>query len=98
METKTKVCKCCGRELPETQFSKNLLGYTNVCQECNKKNRAEALAKRKADRQKVIDALNDRQLRLNDFTPRELMEELARRGYKGKLTYTQVQEIDLERF
>ena len=32
---------------------------------------------------------------LNMFTPRELMEELARRGYKGKLLYTS--EVDIER-
>ncbi|MBR0291023.1 MAG: hypothetical protein IJQ79_02700 [Bacteroidales bacterium] len=33
---------------------------------------------------------------ISSFTPRELMEELARRGYRGKLTYQQ--EIDITKF
>lgn len=33
---------------------------------------------------------------IDKFTPRELMEELARRGYRGKLQYTQ--EIDITKF
>lgn len=30
-----------------------------------------------------------------DFTSRELIEELRRRGYKGKLTYIEVTEVKL---
>lgn len=30
-----------------------------------------------------------------DFTSRELIEELRRRGYRGKLTYTEVTEVKL---
>lgn len=33
---------------------------------------------------------------LDQFTPRELMMELANRGYRGKLTYQQV--IDINNF
>ena len=33
---------------------------------------------------------------LDQFTPRDLMNELARRGYKGKLSYTK--EIDITNF
>lgn len=33
---------------------------------------------------------------IDKFTPRELMEELARRGYAGKLTYTAT--IDIRNF
>lgn len=33
---------------------------------------------------------------LSGFTPRQLMTELAKRGYKGKLYYTQ--EIDITNF
>lgn len=32
---------------------------------------------------------------LAGFTPRELMEELKARGYKGKLTYTIVKSINI---
>jgi hypothetical protein len=41
---------------------------------------------------------NERQKVLEQYTPRELIEELSRRGYKGKLQYTQVHVIDLENF
>ena len=33
---------------------------------------------------------------LKDYTPRELMEELARRGYKGTLTYTETRTVDIQ--
>lgn len=36
--------------------------------------------------------------RLADYSPRDLMTELARRGYKGKLTYTKVEGINIENF
>lgn len=35
---------------------------------------------------------------LSRFTPRQLMEELARRGYKGELTYVRVERIDITHF
>ena len=38
----------------------------------------------------------ERNQAIDKFTPRELMEELARRGYRGKLQYTQ--EIDITKF
>jgi hypothetical protein len=34
---------------------------------------------------------------LEDFTPRQLMEELKRRGYTGKLQYVEVKNIDLDK-
>ena len=47
------------------------------------------------------DLFKDRELpknakTLEEFTPRELMEELARRGYKGELQY--MQKINIENF
>lgn len=91
----TKVCKCCGKELPITEFSKNGFGYTSVCKSCNHNNRVVAAEKKKTQKQQTINALNARQLRLHDFEPRELMAELKRRGYEGKLTYVETHVIDL---
>ena len=34
---------------------------------------------------------------LKDYTPRELMLELKRRGYEGVLTYTERKTIDITR-
>ena len=42
------------------------------------------------------DLLARRTQPLDQFAPRDLMTELARRGYRGKLTF--VQEIDINNF
>ena len=91
----TKKCRCCGRELPLDEFTKNGFGYTNVCKECNSKNRSESQKRRKALKQQAVDALNARNLRLQDFSPRELMTRLKELGYEGTLTYTRVETIDI---
>ena len=94
----TKVCKCCGRELSIDHFKKSRWGYTvSVCHECDKKHREEKRQARiEEQKQKVEDVrAENRQLCLADFTPRELMAELKRRGYEGKITYVETHTIDL---
>ena len=97
MEQETKVCKCCGRELPISNFKKGRWGYVSVCTECDKQHRAENKQSRiNMAKQKIEDVrAENRQLCLADFTPRELMAELKRRGYEGKLVYTETHTIDL---
>ena len=92
-----KVCKFCGRELPINNFKKGRWGYVSVCNECDKKHRAEnRQARIDKAKQKIEDVrAENRQLCLADFTPRELMEELKRRGYEGKITYVETHTIDL---
>lgn len=89
----TKVCKCCGKELPIEHFVRNAFGHTSVCKECNSKNRKVAAQKRQQLKQQAVDAANARALRLQDFTPRELMQEIKRRGYEFEITYTEVHTI-----
>lgn len=100
MEQTFKKCRCCGRELSIDHFKKGRWGYVSVCMDCDKQHRAEnRQARIEKAKQKVEDVrAENRQLCLNDFTARELMAELARRGYRGKLQFTQVQEIDIENF
>jgi hypothetical protein len=91
----TKVCKCCGRELPIESFFLNRFGRTAVCKDCANKHRQDAKLGRRE-----VDELKERlesakALKLSDFTPRELMAELKRRGYEGKITYTRIETIDL---
>jgi len=93
-----RKCTCCGRELPLDQFMTFNYGLSKTCRECHGKKIVEAKQKKrymKNSEQRILDARN---LRLADFTPREMMEELARRGYAGKLTFTQVHEIDITNF
>lgn len=79
---KMKTCKCCGKELPESEFykDKNLAdGLKYYCKECwRAKCRVYQGSKKKAE-------VESRPLRsvksLQDYTPRELLEEPHRRGY-----------------
>lgn len=88
----TKVCKCCGRELPLNSFAANIKskdGRQNVCRECmsEKQRAAHARPKGAKDNGKMPEpkAVNPE---LAKFKARELIEELAARGYKGTLEYT----------
>lgn len=86
-----KKCKKCGRVLDISNFSTNKHskdGYSNVCRECNHKSRSEGQKKRfgSFEPKGIYDPDNP----LSTFTPRQLMEELRRRGYDGELTYVQV--------
>lgn len=94
----TKVCECCGRELPLDQFIKRSFGMSHICKKCNGERIKEARERKKGAKNLEQELEHARQMRLHEFTPRELMEELASRGYKGKLTYTHVEEINIENF
>ena len=93
----TKVCKCCNRELPISSFKKGRWGVVSVCNECNKKHRAEKRQSRIDEQKKKVEDVRaeNRQLCLADFSPRELLAELKLRGYEGKLTYVETHTIDL---
>lgn len=97
MEQILKQCRCCGRELPIYNFKKGRWGVVSVCNECDKQHRAEKRQERiNKAKQKVEDVrAENRRLCLADFSPRELMTELKRRGYEGKLTYVETHTIDL---
>lgn len=94
-KVETRVCECCGRELPVTDFIARHFGASKICKQCNAARIHEAKEKKKANANLEADLLKARSLRLSEFTPRELMEELKRRGYEGKLTYVETHTIDL---
>lgn len=81
----TKKCKCCGRELPLSEFSRNGVGVLNTCKECVKKKKIEGRAAKKKERNFEQEIANAKKMRLSDFTPRDLMEELANRGIEGDM-------------
>lgn len=98
MEQETRICKRCGEEKPITAFTKSKGTYNFVCQECANKHNRETRKKKKNEKTLTEELLRAKTMRLSEFTPRELMNELASRGYKGKLSFVQVQEIDIENF
>ena len=98
MEQETvKTCKCCGRTLDISKFKNGRWGYTSICNECETKHRREKKQNRIDEQKKKVEDVRaeNRRLCLADFTPRELMEELKRRGYSGKLEYIETHTIDL---
>lgn len=101
MEQDKKSCICCGQVKTLDHFKMTRWGKrVNVCTECaNQKARDNKI--RKQQEQEMAKAREDakkseRQKMLEQYTPRELMEELARRGYTGELTYTM--KIDITKF
>lgn len=102
METnETRVCSVCGKEMPISEFGIHHApnGATHIfkmCKSCRTERIKKGNPKRVETFKKKVE--EQRKMRLQDFTPRELMEELARRGYKGSLTYTRVETIDITDF
>lgn len=93
----TKICKSCGRELPISEMYSNALGVTNVCRDCRKKKYNETIAKRKKNKSLEEELANAKILRLQDFTPRELLQELKRRGYEWtSMRYVEIKNIDFD--
>lgn len=83
----TKVCKVCGQELPLSEFRKSLRVPNGIatCKKCvNEKIKKTKLFK------ETTGSINSE---LAKFTPRELIEELKSRGYKGKLYVTRTIEL-----
>ena len=82
--TQTKTCPRCGRTLPIENFYKRSNGQIfTYCKECVK-------VINSARRITPPDSENP----LSAFTPRQLMCELKRRGYTGKLYIQQVADLD----
>lgn len=81
-EIKTQKCIKCGLELPLSEFIKSAKtkdGYQHVCKKCRANKRCIA---------------RGRDVRLANFTPRDLMRELKMRGYEGTILF--VQRINLK--
>jgi organic radical activating enzyme len=78
-----KQCTVCGRTLTLDNFRKVYLaqdGHSSTCKECARQRRAD-----KKEHEIIKGGGNPD---LANFTPRELIEELRARGYKGTLEYT----------
>jgi hypothetical protein len=77
-QPQTKVCKRCHQERPVSEFavsSKSADGLQSWCRSCHRQNYIEK------------EKLGGAESPLSQFKPRELIEELRKRGYSGKLKY-----------
>ena len=86
VKVNVRQCKCCGKVKPFDEFLKNRFGLTYICKEC---------AKAKRHKKLNIAVSAAKFARIQQFTDRELMEELARRGYSGKLEITELHVVDI---
>lgn len=83
----TKVCKVCGQELPLSEFRKSPFTPNGIAT-CNK------CVSKKIKKTKLFkETTGSTNTELAKFTPRELIEELKSRGYKGKLYVTRTIEL-----
>lgn len=90
----TKVCKSCGRELPFSEFyhaEHNKDGLMGTCKSCHIKRSAEKVRQRR-ETMKSSGGGNLKKVYthpdLAHFTERQLMAELAARGYHAEGTVT----------
>lgn len=87
-DTKTKECSACHRVLPAQDFypSKNTPdGLLSRCKECQKK-----AARQRYHAITAAATANVLGNPLAAFSPRQLIDELRRRGYTGELKYTNI--------
>lgn len=89
----TKICAHCGNELPLSDFRRTKWGgFASTCNKCMTEKRVARMSDNKEKAK--ADARN---LRIQDFTPRELMTELKRRGYEFTMKYTEVHVISSDK-
>ena len=63
------------------------------CEEKQYNNNVKKQQEEKLEKERLKSTMESRIKSLEQFTPEELMKELARRGYKGNLSYTQTIDI-----
>ena len=83
----TKVCKVCGQELPLSEFRKSPFTANGIAT-CNK-----CISDKIKKTKLFIRTSSNSNSELAKFAPRELIEELKSRGYKGKLYVTRTIEL-----
>lgn len=93
LNPQTQICKCCGKELPLSAYRSGRLGLLKTCKECVRNHQIQSKLDKKIARIQDNEVENAKKARLADFTPRELMAELKRRGYEFTMTYTEVHTI-----
>ena len=94
LNPQTQICKCCGKELPLSAYRSGRLGLLKTCKECVRNHQIQSKLDKKIARIQDNEVENAKKARLADFTPRELMAELKRRGYKFTMEYIETHVIN----
>ena len=92
----TKVCKRCGQELPIAEFgrhSKTKDGYQPVCRKCRSKemkgvSQKEVKDKAKEKEKTEFTFVPEMPTMLEQYTDDQLIAELQKRGWSGRLIKT----------
>lgn len=93
----TKKCSKCNQVKPISEFHKNTSmkdGLQVYCKDCQSSANRERTTKPMVQvKPEALAGVNKRPIPNKDnplsaFTPRELMQELHKRGYEGELMYT----------
>lgn len=97
METTTKKCIKCGRELPLDEFYTNKGtkdGHQNECKECTRERSKHNYGIRKKQIEEALE--NAKKTKLSNFSPRDMMHELAKQGYYGIIHFDVDKEKEVE--
>lgn len=70
-------------------------GLVHICKECAKQHRSAGRNKTNEINDILRQLDEAKTMRLESFTPRELMLELKRRGYEDTLTYTETRTVNI---
>lgn len=106
----TKVCKCCGRELPVEMFGrhpKTKDGWQPLCKDCrSKKVKAAFAAKKPEIPAEAVEKLQELEAtvakalepspEIRKFTDADLFRELSRRGWTGDLVRIEKRTLKIE--
>lgn len=85
-QEQTKQCKKCGRTLPLNEYHRmenSIDGHSSTCKRCSNAYQKE----RRQARKQECEPDGGTYPELAAFIPRQLINELRGRGYRGTLTY-----------